>query len=342
MHGLQRGTQYGFSLYEIAVYGKLSAKNPPNVTVNTNLGNVLVVGTEVTITATTTDGDGEVVEAVFYVDGDSLGTDNAAPFEMNWTPAEVKDYKLTAVVTDDSNLTVQSDPLIIYIDNGSITRFEAELAATTGQTSIVNNAAASAGKYRQMRDAWTITFNNINVPGSGEYLLTICYQMTYESPKSQYLVINGDTVGVVEFTAPNISIWLQKGLLVQLQAGSNEIALHGFWYWMSFDYIGVRGATFASVDSRDILPLTHLLAQNFPNPFNPSTNIMYALPKRSHVLLEVYDITGKKVMTLVNEIKAAGNHTFHYNAKGLASGMYLYRLQTGDGFNQTRKFILLK
>jgi hypothetical protein len=342
MHGLQRGTQYGFSLYELAVYGTLSAKNPPNVTVNTNLGNVLAVGTEVTITATTTDGDGEVVKAVFYVDGDSLGMDNEAPFELNWTPAEVKDHTLAAVVTDDSNLTVQSDPLIIYMDNGSITRFEAELAATTGQSSIVNNAATSGGKYRQLRDAWTITFKNISVQAGGEYLLTICYQLTYESPKSEYLVINGDTVGVVEFTAPNTSIWLQKGLLVQLREGSNEIALHGFWNWMSLDYIGVRGATIASVNSKDTMPLKHLLAQNFPNPFNPSTNIMYALPKRSHVLLEVYDLAGKKVTTLVNEMKAAGNHIFHYHARGLASGLYLYRLQTGDGFVQSKKFVILK
>jgi hypothetical protein len=246
------------------------------------------------------------------------------------------------VVTDDSNLTVQSNPLIIYLDDGSITRFEAEKSVTTGQATIRTSTTTSVGKYVELHDAWTITFNNIEVPNSGIYLLTLCYQLTFESPKSQYLVVNGDTIELVEFTAPNKTVWMQKGLLVQLQAGINTIALHGSWNWMSFDYIGVRGATISSVNKKDILPSKHSLNQNFPNPFNPSTDIMYALPLKTHVLLEVYDSTGKKVTTLVDEVKPAGNHTIHYNARGLASGVYMYRLQTSDGFIQTRKFVLLK
>lgn len=342
VHGLKRATEWGFSLYEIAVYGIISSVQPPNVTVSTNFGNVIPTGTEITIKANTSDDDGEVVQAVFYVDGDSIGIDSESPFEINWTPTEGKDYNISAVVKDDSNLIVQSDPLIIYAVEGTITRFEAELASTTGEAYILSSGVTSGGKYMELREAWTITFNNIGIPSTGEYLLTIGYQLTFESPKSQYLVINGDTVDVVEFTAPNTSAWLQKGIIVQLQEGTNVIAIHGFWNWMSFDFIGVRGANIVSVKDNAELPLKHSLKQNYPNPFNSSTEIKYSLPKKCHVLLDIFDSTGRKISTLVYEEKVAGDHNFIFITKGLASGTYLYRLKTSDGYIDTKKLVLLK
>ena len=342
VHGLKRATEWGFSLYEIAVYGTISSVKPPNVSVSTNLGNVIPTGTEITITANTSDDDGKVVQAVFYVDGNSIGIDNESPFQLNWTPTEGKDYFISAVVMDDSNLIVQSDPLIIYADDGAITRFEAELASTTGQANILSSGTTSAGKYMELRDAWTITFNNIGEQNTGKYLLTIAYMLNFESHKSQYLVINGDTTEVVEFTALNTNTWLQKGILVQLKKGTYTyvIAIHGFWNWMSLDFIGVRGANIVSIKSKTELPLKHSLEQNYPNPFNPSTEIKYSLPQKCHVLLEIYDSIGRKISTLVNEEKAAGYYNFKYIAKGLASGTYLYSLKTSDGFIDTKKLIL--
>jgi hypothetical protein len=88
-------------------------------------------------------------------------------------------------------------------------------------------------------------------------------------------------------------------------------------------------------------PKTFLLEQNYPNPFNPSTTIRYQLPVASEVKLEVYDVLGKKVATLVNERQSAGSYQFVWNASGLSSGTYFYRLQAG-GFVETKKMILVK
>jgi len=95
------------------------------------------------------------------------------------------------------------------------------------------------------------------------------------------------------------------------------------------------------------LPATVQLEQNYPNPFNPSTAIRFALPERARVNLEVFDMAGRRVAVLVNGSKEAGWHEIRFDASGLASGLYLYKLQTtapsgGDSGVITRKMILLK
>ncbi len=86
---------------------------------------------------------------------------------------------------------------------------------------------------------------------------------------------------------------------------------------------------------------TFQLNQNYPNPFNPSTVISYTIPKDELVRLDVYNVLGEKVNTLVNEVQQAGNHAVSFNADNLASGMYIYRLTTGN-FVKTMKMTLLK
>ncbi len=94
---------------------------------------------------------------------------------------------------------------------------------------------------------------------------------------------------------------------------------------------------------------SYKLAQNYPNPFNPTTTISYQLPVASDVKLEVFDILGKKVATLVNGRQAAGAYTYTWNANAVASGVYFYRLQAGatNGasnatFVETKKMMLVK
>ena len=83
------------------------------------------------------------------------------------------------------------------------------------------------------------------------------------------------------------------------------------------------------------------LYQNYPNPFNPSTQIKFALAEQSQVTLRVYNILGKEIATLVNDVKGAGIHEVNFDGTGLASGVYFYTLQAGK-FSQTNKMILIK
>jgi hypothetical protein len=89
------------------------------------------------------------------------------------------------------------------------------------------------------------------------------------------------------------------------------------------------------------IPLKYSLEQNFPNPFNPSTRITLSLPQESHVTVEVFDIVGRKVATLVNEQMGAGRHVVEFNAAEFSSGVYFYTMMTG-GQTLSRKMMLLK
>jgi hypothetical protein len=88
------------------------------------------------------------------------------------------------------------------------------------------------------------------------------------------------------------------------------------------------------------------LGENYPNPFNPETEISFSLPERTQVSLVIYNILGEKVKTLVNETMDAGTHSVCWNSRdeagnSVASGVYFYRLKT-ESFDQTRKMVLMK
>lgn len=99
-------------------------------------------------------------------------------------------------------------------------------------------------------------------------------------------------------------------------------------------------------DSKGSLPSAYTLAQNFPNPFNPSTIIQYTLPAKAHVRLDIFNVLGQRVRTLVDAGEAAGMHRVEWNGtdgsgQRVASGVYFYRLQTSD-FVETKKMVLVK
>jgi dienelactone hydrolase len=97
----------------------------------------------------------------------------------------------------------------------------------------------------------------------------------------------------------------------------------------------------SSVAQEIRVPLQFSLRQNFPNPFNPSTTIRYGLPHQSNVSLDVYNTLGQKVTELVNESQDAGYHEVRFDATGLASGVYFYRLQAG-GFVNVKRLVVTK
>ncbi len=86
----------------------------------------------------------------------------------------------------------------------------------------------------------------------------------------------------------------------------------------------------SSAEEPVVIPTKVGLDQNYPNPFNPSTMIKFAIPQQSHVSLEVFNLIGERVATLVNEIKPAGYHEVSFGAAKIASGLYIYRMSTGD------------
>tara|TARA_R110001599_G_scaffold150929_3_gene335307 strand:- start:475 stop:1890 length:1416 start_codon:yes stop_codon:yes gene_type:complete len=106
-------------------------------------------------------------------------------------------------------------------------------------------------------------------------------------------------------------------------------------------YVEVLDQIMTSNENELGLPKEFSLEQNYPNPFNPSTNIEFALPEQAEVSLKVYNLLGREIYTLVSGKMNAGNHKVEFNASGLSTGLYFYRIQAGS-FIQTKKMMLIK
>jgi len=89
------------------------------------------------------------------------------------------------------------------------------------------------------------------------------------------------------------------------------------------------------------IPVKYDLKQNYPNPFNPTTKINYDIPKDGFVMLKIYDVLGREVRTLVNEVKQAGYHSVDFDASTLSSGVYFYKLESGS-FSDIKRMMLIK
>lgn len=118
----------------------------------------------------------------------------------------------------------------------------------------------------------------------------------------------------------------------------NDNMINGNESWFTF---ATDTSTINVIQNDSEILKAFTLLQNYPNPFNPSTIISYSLPVTSQVSLKVYDVLGKEVAALVNEVKPAGVHKVTFDGSGLASGIYYYQLRAGS-FSKCKKMILIK
>jgi hypothetical protein len=170
------------------------------------------------------------------------------------------------------------------------------------------------------------------------------------------LVSANDTVGVaLKFTgvgpryygsgSPPLSVYSDSNItLITGEGRSAPFTPTGSWF-SSRALVGeiryvVNTPSVVGKISNEI-PDGFKLSQNYPNPFNPSTTIEFAIPKSSKVTLKVYNAQGQEIATLANEEYLAGTYSIHWNASGLASGVYFYTMQAGN-FLQTKKLFLVK
>ena len=123
----------------------------------------------------------------------------------------------------------------------------------------------------------------------------------------------------------------------RIAAFTNVWSLYSDVYSGSLEFLDVN---------KGQLPLVYSLEQNYPNPFNPTTNITYSIPSNNQVVVNIYNLRGEKVKTLVNGFQTSGYKTIKWDAtneqgKSVSAGLYVYSIQT-ESFNQTKKMLLLK
>ena len=162
---------------------------------------------------------------------------------------------------------------------------------------------------------------------------------------------NLDTINIKKFTGKSLEFYIEHipfqipinhsggKLLFQVHKDDN-INYPG----VQIDYIKIlRGSSSPlKIDERSLaMPYKYSLAQNFPNPFNPSTSISFVVPNRSQVIISIYDIRGNFIEKIVDGVYVSGKHTINFDAARYSTGIYLYRLKTEDA-SFTKKFMVIK
>lgn len=145
-----------------------------------------------------------------------------------------------------------------------------------------------------------------------------------------------DVTSAHQFMLTRKKFWDMSGNGVN-HPGDFLCRLYAQLIFKAFDYQDVTSA----INKVEDAPTGYTITQNYPNPFNPTTNIKYTVPVSEMVILKVYNILGQEVASLVNQEQRAGTYTIDFNASRLASGVYLYRLQSG-GLSLTKKMTVIK
>lgn len=149
------------------------------------------------------------------------------------------------------------------------------------------------------------------------------------------LSVNGNIVGSAIATGTRQSIPI-TGTLTTGQIMKVVVTKQNFYRREANVNVGATG-----IGNITNIPKEYSLSQNFPNPFNPITKINFALPKDGYVKISVYDVLGREINTLVNEVKIAGYYSVDFDATKLNSGVYFYKIESGT-FSDIKRMILVK
>ncbi len=251
-------------------------------------------------------------------------------------------YLLVFLLLTSSLLLGQNNPLDIYNTSPILNAYGQILSdgcilqvIYTGSDGQINQPVINFGQPNNGQVTgddsllYTSRVGNNVPPGTGLFYFTI---VTYPNHASGYPA-NGDSIYVRVFNDTSLISSTSYGdadlFLVTNQLGSAYIVSVNI-------LVNSNDEIFSSQ-----IPKTYSLSQNYPNPFNPVTTIKYGLPKASNVILEIYNILGQRILTVVDDHETAGYHEAKLDATQFASGIYMYRIQAGE-FSQVKKMVVMK
>ena len=158
----------------------------------------------------------------------------AGALAWSWTDADPADMLAHIAALSAAH---PEDVLITTNDHPAVIRMEAEDAVYGGEVTQRASGAASNGAYLDMRNSGTITWTLPAVPAAGDYDMTFRYNLAYDTPKEQYLLVNGGSSSVLSFVDAQTNTWLVKTIAVPLNYGVNTVTIEKYWGWMYFDYL---------------------------------------------------------------------------------------------------------
>jgi PKD repeat protein len=266
-----------------------------------------------------------------------------SPTSWSWTfgdggtsTAQNPVYEYTSVGTYTVELAVSNsygsdtETKIDYID------------VNDGSTSSIHVSAITVGRYNRGRNLFGTASVTV-VDQNGSPVANAAVYGFFNEPNTNTKSALTGSDGVASLTADRT-----KDAVSDFCFEVTNVILSGYTYDSAANDItkscesgGVFSSESRVLSGRAETPKNYKLSQNYPNPFNPATVIKFNLPEKTHVRLEIFDVQGKLVETLVNKTLGPGFQSSEWTATNIASGVYFYRLST-PSFTEMKKMILLR
>ncbi len=309
--------------------------------------------------------EGQKAGENFYSFGYKKTTDDGATWDAAWTwvnpyllpplqdSVHALNYEVDAIVDGAGNLhfagtfvdTVDGTATGIYHIWGNGTNWQAEKVTSVNTTRRSLPGGLSTLNEIEFATNWDgtiVVLKWCDIPTPQDTLYDVFMTPVYGAPKNIQNITNTPNVHE-KFSQTSAWGYMVDPTTFRVDcmytifgAGdTNDLLEAELWY--------LSGVTFqvTSVDNKVTNPGKFELEQNYPNPFNPTTSIRFTIPERTLVNLKVYDMLGREITTLVNEVKDAGTHVVKFAGKDLPSGMYLYTISAGN-YTATKKMMLVK
>ena len=292
----------------------------------------------------------------------TVGQRLACQDSLNWTTWSITPCNTTedplisnaqSFSPTKSVVITQNNDLVKRLNNDStgVHEISMKFYVPTGKAGYWNTLAVFSGTTSKwgMECYFDVTETGNNGRLFGGSSVAVPFAYTHGAWQTAKLLVNLDVDSAKFFingTMVNKWKWTlgANGTAVPKKLGGNDFfgATATDEMYMD-DYSYMPGANWITgiTQNGNTVPVEYTLSQNYPNPFNPTTKINFALPKSGLVTMKIYDILGKEVATLVNEVKNAGSYTVDFNASNLTSGVYFYKVSV-NGFSEVKKMLLLK
>jgi hypothetical protein len=269
--------------------------------------------------------------------------DMALDYEANWFESDIttlfhdgSDEYLSTMQYFYPNITMSAESEnVMWFAVAGMSDYEIEYGIDSAETIIPLDIDLWMAKSTDNGHHWSEAENVTNTPTTGDLVPTTPttgggYPSEAALESGVHLANQGmdESVGVFyQMMDPNANTILD-----------NE----GYEDYKNWVYVGVYENDWEYVATgKENIPSVFTLKQNYPNPFNPITQIQYEMKSAGQVNMELFDIRGANVRTLINEQKPAGSYEFTFDGSQLSSGVYFYRM-TANGFTKTRKLVLMK
>ena len=273
----------------------------------------------------------------------AVGGSRFNPFDPT-TPVGPQDLRQS--VESRSDVLIYSTPVLdkSWVINGAIkvdlfvasNRRDTDFAVRLCEVYPDGRSMILTQGIRRMRFRNSYTNEELLTPGQ-------VYQVTIELQNLALTVLPGHRlrIDITSSNYPHFDINLNNGGTLYV-AGDTLIATNYVYHdaVRSSRVLLPMAAATSLRESPSASPANFQLNQNFPNPFNPATAIRFTLPQQEYVTLKIFDASGREVQTLISGNLAAGTHRIEFEAKNLASGIYFYRVQTGQIFIQKKMLIM--